>query len=231
MVTANNALESAIARIREEYLDDPRFNSVRLDAEARARDMLDANIGAMTPGEIRSFLDCMNTENIRGKTSLTRFGRHFTNIIAVNICKCPREFNEWIGILWKTQDKALQNALARIFKIKPIMGAGTVLPTFIMYLRAPDASNIYTTKLAENLAEALSNDQLFGGSPYERYELFNRAVLDHVVKPFKLQPQEVDLVLSQLPNVLPKSSSTRQGGAGGHIKTNIVLTAELAVVA
>lgn len=197
-----DALSRAVARIREEYLEDPSFHSVRHEAEAKAKEMLETILGAMSPAEIRNFLDYMNTENIKGKTSVTRFGRHFTNIVAEHICGYPQEFNEWVGALWRTEEDRLQNVLASFLSNAPIKGAGTLLPTFVLYLRTPTAFNIYTKTLANNLAGAFSDSQPPGKSQHERYARFNRQLFDLLITPFHLAPQEVDLVLSQLPTYL-----------------------------
>jgi hypothetical protein len=199
---SRDAVERAVARIREEYLEDPSFHSVRCEAEGKAKEMLKTVLGAMSPAKIRSFLDYMNTENIKGKTSLTRFGRHFTNIVAEHICGYPQEFNEWIGALWGTEGDGLQNVLTSFLRNAPIKGAGTLLPTFVLYLRAPTAFNIYTKTLANNLTGAFSDYQPAGKNQYDRYAHFNRQVFDLLVTPFHLAPQEVDLVLSQLPTYL-----------------------------
>lgn len=199
---SQNAVERAVASIREEYLEDPSFHSVRREAEAKAKEILKTNLGAMSPEEIRTFLDYMNTENIKGKTSVTRFGRPVTNIVAKQICGCPQEFNEWVGALWRTEGDGLQNVLASFLRNRPIKGAGTLLPTFVLYLRAPTAFNIYTKKLGNNLAGAFSHCQPAGESQPDRYAQFNREVFERLVTPFRLKPQEIDLVLSQLPRHL-----------------------------
>ena len=109
--------------------------------------MLDAVLGAMSPEDIRRFLDYVNTESIKGRTDLTRFGRHFTNIVAPLVCRCPHEFNEWIGKLWRTEEDGLQEVLESILRNKPIKGAGKLIPTFVLYLRTPAAFNIWTKTL------------------------------------------------------------------------------------
>jgi hypothetical protein len=204
-----DALSRAVARIREEYLEDPSFHSVRHEAEAKAKEMLETILGAMSPAEIRNFLDYMNTENIKGKTSPTRFTRALTNILWKDICACPREFNEWIGKLWRTGENGLQNVLSSLLRNAPIKGAGTLLPTFVLYLRTPTAFNIYTKTLGNNLAGAFLHYQPAGKSRHDRYAHFNREVFDHLVTPFRLEPQEVDLVLSQLPRYLPQPQPAR----------------------
>jgi hypothetical protein len=201
-IPSRDAVERAVSHIRVEYLDDERFHSVRCQAEEKARELLNANLGTMSPVNIRSFLDYMNKESIKGKTDLTRFGRHFTNIVAGHICTCPNQFNEWIGALWRTEGDALKEVLANFLENAPIKGAGTLLPTFVLYLRMPSAFSIYTKTLANNLAKAFLHDQPGRESQYDSYTRFNHEVFEDLVKPFRLQPQEVDLVLSQLPTYL-----------------------------
>ena len=198
-IPSKEAVERAIALIREEYLEDSSFHTVRLQNEANAKEMLDMTLGRMSPEDIRRFLGYVNTESIKGKIGLTRFGRHFTNIITGQICGFPNEFNKWIGTLWRAEEDDLQGALANFLINAPIKGAGTLLPTFVLYLRKPAAFNIWTKKLEENLAATLPKGQTPGKSQHERYTHFNRLVFDQLVTPFHLAPQEVDLVLSQLP--------------------------------
>jgi hypothetical protein len=194
------AAEQAVALIRQDYLEYPSFCLVRREAEAKAKEMLDSTLGEMSPKDIRYFLGHMNTESIKDKVgSLTRFGRHFTNIIADKICGCPHEFNHWVGRLWRTEGDNLQDALAAFLTTAPIKGAGTLLPTFVLYLRKPAAFNIWTENLEANFAVAFSYCQPPGKNKYERYEHFNRQVIDLLITPCRLAPQEVDLVLSHLP--------------------------------
>lgn len=194
----------AVARIREEYLDDPYFHSVRIEAEAEAKEMLDTILNVMSPTDIhiQRFLEYMNTENIKGKTKLTRFGGHFTNIVARQICECPDTFKEWIGTLWRAEEDDLQKVLTNFLLNAPINGAGKLLPTFVLYLRKPTAFNIWTKALGTNLANAFSVIEPHGKSQHEQYFHFNHQVFDLLVTPFRLKPQEVDLVLSQLPKYL-----------------------------
>lgn len=209
---SRDAVERAVAHIREEYLEDPSFHSVRRQAEAKAKEMLDSILGGMSPDDIRHFLDYMNRESIKGRTGPTRFGRPFTNIASKQICECPHEFNEWIGALWRAEEDGLQNALASFLTNNPIKGAGTLLATFVLYLRTPAAFNIWTKKLGANLAKAFSGSPPSGKSQHERYAHFNRRVFGLPVTSFRLVPQEVDLVLSHLPEFLKTSAR----GVGGY---------------
>lgn len=193
-----DAVERAIARIRVEYLNDENFHTVRLEAEAKARELLNSKLGTMSPDDIKSFLDFMNYESIKGKEDYTRFQRCVTTINAIQICKYPREFNDWIGALWTTEGDAIKESLARFLENKPIKGAGTLLPTFVLYLRRPFAFNIHTVKLANNLAKAYPHDHSGKVSLYDQYTQFNHKVFQHLVTPFRLQPEEVDLILSKL---------------------------------
>lgn len=199
---SQGVIKRAVARIHEEYLEDPSFHSVRRQAETKAKEMLDGILGGMSSADIRHFLGYVNTESIKGRTGLTRFGRHFTNIVSEHICGSPHEFNEWIGALWKVEEGGLQDVLTSFLMNAPIKGAGTLLPTFVLYLRAPTSFNIWTKKLEANLAAAYLDSQLPRKSQHERYAHFNRRVFDLLVTPFRLAPEEVDLVLSQLPTYL-----------------------------
>jgi hypothetical protein len=143
------------------------------------------------------------SENIKGKTGRTRFGRHFTNILAPQICKRPDVFKEWIGTLWRAEENELQKMLTSFFKNKPIRGAGTLLPTFVLYLRKPAAFNIWTENLWINLNKTFSVNKPSEKSQQEQYAHFNSQVFDLLATPFRLEPQEVDLVLSHLPQYLP----------------------------
>ena len=200
---SRDAVGRAVARIREEYLDDPCFHSVRRQAEGKAKEMLDTILGRMSPEDIELFLKYLNAEYIKGRRGPSRFGRHFTNILAPYVCGCPHEFNEWIGMLWRTKEDGLQEVLENFLTTAPIKGAGTLLPTFVLYLRTPAAFTIWTKTLEANLAKAFTGGQPPGRSQHERYAHFNRQVIDLLVTPFRLEPHEVDLVLSKLPKYFP----------------------------
>jgi len=199
---SQDAVERAVARIREEFLNDPSFQLIRFQAEVKAKEMLDSTIGKMSPSDIRQFLDYVNTESIKGEPALTRFGRHFTNILTKQMYGCPQEFNEWIGALWKSKEDDIQATLATFLMNAPIKGAGSLLPTFVLYLRMPASFSIWTSNLENNLMTTFSYGKIQDKSRYERYKHFNRQVFDLLVKPFNISPQEVDLVLSKLPTYL-----------------------------
>jgi hypothetical protein len=191
-------IEKAVMLIREDYLNDEQFHFVRHEAEANARRILNESLGGMTPTTIRKFLEYMNTENIKGKTGLTRFGRHFTNIISGQISNHPKQFNEHIGALWTTDEITLNETLEKYTKNAQITGGGTLLPTFVLYLRNPSKFTICTKTL-------LNNIKIF--IPYKKFNIqhlcsvyvkFNHAVYENLAIPFRLNPHEIDLVISKL---------------------------------
>jgi hypothetical protein len=195
-------VEHAIVRIREDYLNDLSFHSVRHQAEAKAKAILNSSIGKMSGEEIRNFLEYVNTESIKGKKGLTRFQRHFTTILSPQIYGCTQEFNEWIGALWRAEEKDIKEVLQKFLMISPIKGAGTLLPTFILYLRNPSVFNIWTKTLEGFLCQAYAIKMPNQKTNYERYTLFNHKLFKLLIVPFSLKSEEVDLVLSQLPKYM-----------------------------
>jgi len=194
------SIQRQVNIIHEEFLKDSSFHTVRLHAEASAKEMLRTKIGKMTPADILVFLDYVNTESIKGKTRYTRFGSQFKNIISKQICGCPNEFNEWINLLWNAGEDQINIILERLLVKEPIKGAGTILPTFVLYLRNPKVFNIWTKNLENNLANTFSRYDLpTEKQNQKRYAHFNRHIFDLLVNPFNLKPEEVDLVLSHLP--------------------------------
>ncbi|MBC8181793.1 DUF91 domain-containing protein [candidate division KSB1 bacterium] len=204
MSSSKNAVERAVGHIREEFLLEPSFHSFRCEAETKIKEMLEMRLGEMSPAEIIEFLDYLNTEYYKGRKELSRFGRQVTNNNKKFICEQPKEFNIWINALWKTEEDALNNVLKSFLEEKPIKYAGILLPTFVLYLRKPTAFNICSKGLEENMAKSFSHYESKGNSIYslDRYVYYNRQVFDLLVEPFQLAPDEVDLVLSQLPKYL-----------------------------
>ncbi|MBT5427368.1 MAG: DUF91 domain-containing protein [Bacteroidetes bacterium] len=197
---SNEAIKRAVESIREEYLKHASFHSVRNGAEEAAKKILDRKNGRMSTEDIKNFLHYLNTENIKGKTGTTRFGRQVTNIQSSQICNSPDQFNKWIGKLWVVEEDNVIRSLANFFSESPIKGARTLLPTFILYLRKPGVYNIWTENLAFKLNLAIPDNVTEQAiDQIEQYERFNSKVMKHLVLPYDLLPQEVDLVLSKLP--------------------------------
>lgn|GEM_PF-2405590 len=124
----DNRLEIAIAAIRPEDL------AARIDAEKKARQLIEDNLGHLTSDQFAELFTLINT--CVGKKGLvyTRFSPGFVGHNANQLIEQSDELNQWIEELWKAKEEEVPNILSQFWENK-IAGSGRSFPTAILYLR------------------------------------------------------------------------------------------------
>jgi hypothetical protein len=196
--------DQRISEIRRRVSRTGPFLEARINAERDARQLLDARAGFFTTEDLTRFFDLCNTERVPPNTSdelresetRTRFQLTF---IGQNRCLMLRtidECNKWIALLWKERTDEL-GALDLFWRSSRIKGAGTGLPTMILYLKHPGTYSIWLGFLSEALS-AIAGQELPTSRTVPDYLRYNQAVDTYLRKRFPVQPQEIDYILYRL---------------------------------
>jgi len=175
----------------------PEFVSVRMRAEAEARQLLENKLGHFKTGDLNRFLGFCNTELIplkRKRETLTRFQRAFIGANKKNIIGHSDAFNEWSSRLWNAPDMQVFNWLDRFWREKGVLGGGAGLPTMILYLRDPSIYNVWLPFTAKGLKN-LTGINIGMGRKADNYIKYNEAVNYLIRSPLHLKPQEIDFIL------------------------------------
>lgn len=200
-MTSSLKLAQIINKYRIKYVSS-EFISVRKNSEDKARYLMKIKLGHFDKNILEYFLKLANSEFVTrsGKkyykinVTSTRFQRAFTGANAKNIIEHLDFFNDWSARIWKEPKSSLEGLLDLFWKTRPIPGAGTSLPTLLLYLRDPSRYNIwlpYTAQGFERLTGFVTGS-LRSGADYFRY---NDLVNKEVRKKYDLQPQEIDFIL------------------------------------
>ena len=200
-MTSSLKLAQNINIYRTKYISS-EFISVRKNSEDKARYLMRVNLGHFDKNMLEYFLKLANNEFVTryGKkyyninVTSTRFSRAFTGANAKNIIEHLDFFNDWSARIWKEPESSLEGLLDLFWKTRPIPGAGTSLPTLLLYLRDPLRYNIwlpYTAQGLERLTGFVTGLERSGAN-YFRY---NNLVNEEVRKKYDLQPQEIDFIL------------------------------------
>ena len=184
---------------------NPTFLAVRKDAEEMARHLLDRKCGRFTEDDFKRFLDLINTEITPSKTNSyelrsyevrTRFRPAFMGKNRNSMIKILDECNRWIANLWLSRPDGL-DSLDQFWKESSVNGAGTSLPTAIMYLKDPEIYNVWTPMLAKGLGILLEK-KFKMAKTCKNYLFFNDEANKVLRKPFNLRPQEIDYILFRI---------------------------------
>ena len=183
---------------------DARFLTARVQGEQKARDLLNSRLGQFNNDDLEQFLDHCNNEHVplnvytkqfRDIASSTRFQRSFVGNNRVLMVEYLREFNEWIPILWKSDN--VTDLLDKLMRRKTIKGAGSSLPTMIMYLKCPEAYSIWFRSLSISMG-AYDNETYKTYYCVNNYYKYNNAVNESLRATFNLKPQEIDYILYRI---------------------------------
>jgi DNA polymerase III delta prime subunit len=116
-----------------------RDQEIRERAQAAARAILDERVGRLSEADLRQVFEHLNTcEGEPGKVVATRFALSFSGHNANEMVKALERLNPLIEGLWKAEGgSAVAQALEAFWKA-PIPGAGTGLPSAILFLKDPE---------------------------------------------------------------------------------------------
>ena len=192
--TVQSGWEELLKGYVNKYMSDARLKA-RLQGEGEAKHLLEEKLGRFSEQDIRAFLSALNVDFWNDKERHDRFMPGFYGNLANQIVNSREAFNLWAEKLWHAAAEQLDALLDDFWQENHIAGAGTSLPTAILYLRDPDAYAIWMPALEHGLKMVLPTLKLKKRRTAEGYRLYNEAWQD-VREQLGLTPQAMDLVLT-----------------------------------
>ncbi|PHR90085.1 MAG: hypothetical protein COA78_35440 [Blastopirellula sp.] len=128
---------------------------VRAEAEAKARKLIDSNLGSLTADQLTQLFELLNTNVGKKGVVYTRFTPAFVGHNANLLIERVTDLNLWISKLWQAGEDELPNLLDQFWE-QSITGGGRSLPTAILYLRDKDHYAVWTSKLERALYSVVS---------------------------------------------------------------------------
>ena len=176
-----------------QHLPDDRLES-RLAGEGEARQMLEDGLGEMDKEGIRAFLRALNTDWWNKKDRHNRFSPAFTGSLANLIAGSEDAFNRWTKRIWQASEEEIDRVLDEFWDKKEVPGAGTSLPTAILYLKDPEKYAIWVGALEQGI-RAVSSAKLGKRRTAEGYRIFNH-IVQGIRQRLDVRPQSMDIILT-----------------------------------
>jgi hypothetical protein len=148
----------------------------------------------MTKDQIVRFQIYLNTDYENGNEKNTRFGMAFGGSNRERAAARSEAFNKWSKRLWECAEDDIAATLDDFWTKKEIEGAGTSLPTAVLYLRDPKKWGIWIPGIEKQLASLLTGYEKGANNTSEGYFYFNAAYLA-VMKQLDMPPSLMDLAI------------------------------------
>jgi 5-methylcytosine-specific restriction protein B len=167
--------------------------AARREGEAKARRILEENLGDFKAGDVGRFFEAISTDWFSGKARRDRFMPALYGIQRDHVVSTLDAFNHWCPIIWRANEDEAYEVVDRFWEASEVAGAGTSLPTALLYLKDPNRFNIWLPIMSKglSLATGFEAGEWRTGDGYRKFngelkELRNR---------FDLPPQALDVVL------------------------------------
>lgn len=190
-----------LTEVREVFGE--RFVPSRAEAEREARELLNAQAGAMTREESVRLSELFNRHEKAGRVRRDRFAPGINGTTMMKLTQDLDRFNRVIANLWTAPlDEAVQ-MLMRMFADRSILpGAGSFLPSMLLYLRDPEQFAITIDSTTKGLAHAL-------GVSWPTITRQEYPQLSDTLRRWRheygIAPQEADAVLTALMRAIPRA--------------------------
>lgn len=171
----------------------PERLEARLQGESRARARLEEKAGRFSEADLRQFFSDLNSDWWNGREGHQRWSPALYGPQVNRMAEALDAFNRWAARIWSASDSELDELLDRFWELLEVPGAGTTLPTALLYLREPQAYNVWL----EMMSDALSNVAGFEPGRWrtaEGYRRFNAAA-NGFRDQYHLSPQALDVIL------------------------------------
>lgn len=129
--------------------------AVRVEAEKKARQLIEANLGNLSAEQFSELFTLLNTCMSANRVFYSRFAPAFMGRNANLIIKNAPAINAWIQKLWTAKDDDVPQLLSRFWS-EAFPGAGRSLPTAILYLRDNQRYAVWTANLEKALYSVVS---------------------------------------------------------------------------
>lgn len=188
----------AAALIEQRRTDfGPQFVPGRERPEHQARDLLNESAGAMTREQAMRLGELLN-EHTKGNTVRhDRFSPAFVGAALQRVTDGMDVFNERVELLWRRDEQAALEALDATLRNRLLFpGAGSSLPSALMYLRDPDRYAIWITATINGLRKltgVTSGSKSGGSTSYLGFCDQIRRFRER----YGVAPQEMDAILAE----------------------------------
>jgi MoxR-like ATPase/uncharacterized protein (DUF2461 family) len=191
----DDSTPAVLARVRDTFAE--QFVSGRIEAEKAAVDLLNERAGELTREEATRLGQLFNTHVKAGQVRQDRFLPAFAGATIQKVTEDLERFNEVVADLWTATIDTALDTLGRMYADRSVLpGAGSSLPSMLLYLRDPERFGICINATMRGLAAALGPAP-FRADSRASYEEFCRALRQWRDR-YGIAPQEADAVLTDL---------------------------------
>jgi uncharacterized protein (DUF2461 family) len=186
---------AVLERVREAFGE--RFVTSRVEAEKAAVELLNGRAGDLDPEGALRLGQLFNTHEKAGRARQDRFSPGFAGATMQKVTQDLGRFNEVVADLWTAPVDTALDTLGRIYADRSVLpGAGSSLPSMLLYLRDPERFGVCINATMRGLAEALASAP-FKADSRASYERFCESLREWRDR-YGIAPQEADAVLTDL---------------------------------
>ncbi|MGY1691125.1 DUF2461 family protein [Geodermatophilus sp. SYSU D01105] len=184
-----------LSQVRTAFGD--RFVAGRMLAEQAAVALLDSRAGRLDRDEATRLGQLFNTHELAGRIRQDRFSPAFAGATMQKVTEDLDRFNDVVATLWTADVDTALDTLGGILGDRSVLpGAGSSLPSMLLYLRDPDQFGVCINATMRGLAAAMRCPPFHADSRAE-YERFCRSLNEWRTR-HDVAPQEADAVLTAL---------------------------------
>ena len=192
---ATELTPAVLQRVRQNFGD--AFVSSRVSAEQEATQLLNERAGDLDREEAKRLGQLFNTHAKAGRVRQDRFSPAFTGATIQKVTEDLDRFNRVVADLWTAPIDEALDTLGRMFPDRSVLpGAGTSLPSMLLYLRDPDQFGVCINATMRGLSAAM-NCPSFRAEARSEYERFCKTLGEWRSR-YAVAPQEADAVLTAL---------------------------------
>ena len=184
-----------LARVRARFGD--RFVPARVEAEKAAAELLSKSAGDLGLEEAMRLGQLFNTHELAGQLRRDRFSPGFAGATMNKVTQDLDRFNDVVADLWTAPVESALDTLGGMFADRSVLpGAGSSLPSMLLYLRDPERFGVCLNATMRGLRVA-TNCPPFRPESRAEYERFCEVLRQWRAR-YGVAPQEVDAVLTAL---------------------------------
>lgn len=165
---------AVLARVRDTFAE--QFVPGRGGAEKAAADLLNERAGDLTREEATRLGQLFNSHVKAGQVRQNRFLPAFAGATIQKVTEDLERFNEVVADLWTAPIDTALDMLGRMYADRSMLpGAGSSLPSMLLYVRDPERFGVCINATMRGLAAALGRAP-FRADSRASYEEFCRAL-------------------------------------------------------
>ncbi len=175
----------------------PTRRAGRVLGEQEAVALLDSRAGYLDRDEAMRLGQVFNTQEMAGRVRQDRFSPAFAGATMHKVTEDLDRFNDVVAELWTADIDTALDTLGGILGDRSLLpGAGSSLPSMLLYLRDPDRFGVCINATTRGLAAATRRSPFHADGRGE-YERFCQSLAEWRTR-YGVAPQEADAVLTAL---------------------------------